>query len=251
MKSDNSIEVCNISKIFNKNVFGTKFFIDELRSFFNPKLKKELELKNQIKALNNISFNIKTGQKVALIGNNGSGKSTFLRILSGITIPSSGEIFYKGKVISILEQGIGFNGEMTAHDNIYLNAVLLGSDLAEIRQKIGEIVDFADLNNFQQTPIKRYSSGMKTRLGISIALHIRSDILLIDEVLAVGDQVFRTKCIDKLFKDYKETTIIFVSHEMELIYKMCDYGILIDKGQKVFEGEIKACIDRYQTLNGL
>ena len=184
-------------------------------------------------ALDDVSFEISKGDSVAIIGKNGSGKSTLLKLLSKITSPTHGSIRYKGKIVSVLEQGIGFHAELTAFDNIMLNGALLGCSKEFLYSNLESITKFAGIDKFFDTPLKRYSSGMITRLGFAICAHIPSDILLVDEVLAVGDQEFRNKSI-KLMREYienKNKTLIFVSHEEYLLKELCNKGILLGHGK--------------------
>lgn len=250
MEEKVSIQVTNLVKTYKLGLFNYKSFIEEVKILFNKKKITELKSSSKyINALNNISFTVLKGDRIALIGKNGSGKSTFLKILSRVTLPSEGEIKYRGKISSILEQGIGFHPEMTARDNIYLNASILGESKKNIRNIFDEIVDFAGIKNFVNTPTKRFSSGMITRLGFAINAHIYSDILLIDEVLAVGDAEFRMKCFNKIneiSKNNNSQTLIFVSHETELLKKICNRGIVLNKGQICFDGQLNAAIDFYE-----
>ena len=244
------IVVKDISKIYRLGLFNYKVFFEDLKKIFHfNNYKKKDNKKNQLYALNNISFSINEGEKIALIGKNGSGKSTFLKILSRITLPSTGLISYEGKLLSILEQGIGFNPEMTARDNIYLNASFLGFSKKQTNAVMNDIIEFAGIERFIDTPIKRYSSGMLTRLGFSITIHVPADILLVDEVLAVGDKEFREKCLLKLISisSSNHKTIIFVSHEMELLKKLCSRGIVLEKGSMIFDGEISEAIKFYEA----
>jgi lipopolysaccharide transport system ATP-binding protein len=244
------IVVKDISKIYRLGLFNYKVFFEDLKKIFHfNNYKKKDNKKNQLYALNNISFSINEGEKIALIGKNGSGKSTFLKILSRITLPSTGLISYEGKLLSILEQGIGFNPEMTARDNIYLNASFLGFSKKQTSAVMNDIIEFAGIERFIDTPIKRYSSGMLTRLGFSITIHVPADILLVDEVLAVGDKEFREKCLLKLISisSSNHKTIIFVSHEMELLKKLCSRGIVLEKGSMIFDGEISEAIKFYEA----
>lgn len=184
-------------------------------------------------ALRDINFEIKRGEVVGIIGRNGAGKSTLLKILSRITDPTSGRITLKGRVASLLEVGTGFHPELTGRDNIYLNGAILGMSRAEIRQKFDEIVAFAEVERFLDTPVKRYSSGMYVRLAFSVAAHLEPEILIIDEVLAVGDAQFQAKCLGKMreIAQSSERTVLFVSHNLQLIQKICTAGLFLQSGR--------------------
>lgn len=187
---------------------------------------------NIIWALKNVSFNVQEGEVVGIVGRNGAGKSTLLKILSRITEPTTGEVRIHGRVGSLLEVGTGFHPELTGRENIFLNGVLLGMSKQEIKRKFDEIVTFAEIDKFLDTPVKRYSSGMYVRLAFAVAAHLESEILLVDEVLAVGDAAFQKKCLGKMGDVAKEgRTVLFVSHNMAAIVNLCDRCILLDNGQ--------------------
>jgi len=187
--------------------------------------------KNILKALHDISFEMKPGERLGIIGHNGAGKSTLLKILSRITPPSNGVVTIRGKVSSLLEVGTGFHPELTGRENIYLNGIILGMRKAEVDRKFDEIVDFSGVEQFLETPVKRYSSGMRVRLAFSVAAHLDPEILVIDEVLAVGDADFQHKCLNKMDDVAKGgRTIIFVSHNMGAITQLCERAIWLDKG---------------------
>lgn len=202
--------------------------------------------KNEFWALNDLNFSIGKGEVVGLIGPNGSGKSTLLKILSRITEPSSGEVTVRGKVSSLLEVGTGFHPELTGKENVYLNGAILGMTRKEVDFKFDEIVDFAGIVDFMNTPIKRYSSGMTVRLGFSVAAHLDTDILIVDEVLAVGDANFQQKCINKMEGIASSgKTIIFVSHQMNMIESLCSNCFLLSDGLLKQTGSPKIIIDEY------
>jgi lipopolysaccharide transport system ATP-binding protein len=208
------------------------------------------ELDETIWAIQNVSFQIKSGEVVGIIGRNGAGKSTLLKILSGITDPSAGHADIYGRVGSLLEVGTGFHAELTGRENIYLNGAILGMRKAEIERKLDEIVAFADIDKFLDTPVKHYSSGMHVRLAFSVAAHLEPEILLVDEVLAVGDMAFQRKCLGKM-DDVAQAgrTVVFVSHNMGLLQTLCKRGIFLDKGGVSTDGTITAAVDAYlQTL---
>ncbi|MGO8755121.1 MAG: polysaccharide ABC transporter ATP-binding protein [Gallionellaceae bacterium] len=199
-------------------------------------------------ALKDVSFDIQQGDRVGIIGRNGAGKSTLLKILSRITEPSSGRISISGRVASLLEVGTGFHPELTGRENIFLNGAILGMSRAEIKSKFDEIVAFSEVEKFLDTPVKRYSSGMYVRLAFAVAAHLEPDILIVDEVLAVGDAAFQKKCMGKMESISGEgRTIFFVSHNLVTIAMLCNRAILLDKGAVVADGQPDAVIDRYQS----
>lgn len=202
-------------------------------------------------ALKDLSFNVVQGERLGLIGRNGAGKSTLLKILSRITWPTRGQVKIQGRVSSLLEVGTGFHPELTGRENIYLNGAILGMTRAEIRRKFDEIVWFAEVEKFLDTPAKRYSSGMYLRLAFAVAAHLEPDILLVDEVLAVGDAAFRKKCLGKMKDVGKEgRTIIMVSHSMAAIENLCTRVLVLDKGQKMMEGDPARMIQGYLNSFG-
>jgi lipopolysaccharide transport system ATP-binding protein len=197
-------------------------------------------------ALKDVCFDVKQGEVVGVIGRNGAGKSTLLKILSRITEPTKGRVELKGRVGSLLEVGTGFHPELTGHENIYLYGAILGMDRWEVTRKFDEIVAFAGLEKFIDTPVKRYSSGMYMRLAFAVAAHLEPEILLVDEVLAVGDVSFQKKCLGKMGDIAEEgRTVLFVSHNMGALSAMCQKGILIEQGQIVYNGEVKSAIEQY------
>jgi lipopolysaccharide transport system ATP-binding protein len=204
------------------------------------------EASDIIWALKDVSFEVKRGEVVGIIGRNGAGKSTLLKILSRITHPTSGRVKLNGRVSSLLEVGTGFHPELTGRENIYLNGTILGMTKDEVDRKFDEIVDFSGVEKFIDTPVKRYSSGMKVRLAFSVAAHLEPEILLIDEVLAVGDARFQKKCLGKMREVTGEgRTVLFVSHNMPSIEALCDRTILLDEGRSIFDGDTGRAINRY------
>lgn len=199
-------------------------------------------------ALKNINLQIERGDKVALIGLNGSGKSTLLKILSQVTEPTTGQITLNGKVTSLLEVGTGFHPELTGRENIFLNGSIMGMSKKDITNQLDNIIEFSGLeDDFLNTPVKRYSSGMQARLGFSVAAHLQSDILIVDEVLAVGDAAFQKKCIGKMDEVSKKNgkTIVFVSHNVQAVKSICNKGVLLEHGSCKFYGEINDAILQY------
>lgn len=244
------IEVHNLSKKYRIGETFGGFGVRTFRDIFVNKL-KNLSLKNnngvnEIWALKDVTFKVNEGEVLGIIGRNGAGKSTLLKVLSRITRPTEGSILIKGKVASLLEVGTGFNMELTGRENIFLNGSILGMKKKDIEKKFDEIVNFAEVEKFIDTPLKRYSSGMYMRLAFAVAAHIEPDILIVDEVLAVGDFEFQKKCIGKM-KDVSKTgkTVLFVSHNMGAVKQLCNKVMVILKGKKEFEGETSAGIDFY------
>ena len=200
-------------------------------------------------ALNDVSFEIKQGDRVGIIGRNGAGKSTLLKVLSRITEPTKGRIKIKGRVASLLEVGTGFHPELTGRENIFLNGAILGMGKVEIKRKFDEIVAFAEIEKFLDTPVKRYSSGMYVRLAFAVAAHLEPEILVVDEVLAVGDSAFQKKCLGKMEEVGKEgRTVLFVSHNIAAIETLCTSGILLNKGQIIDVSSINTCLNKYTNL---
>ena len=216
-----------------------------ISSQYTQKAEKESFL-----ALTDISMEIKAGDCVGIIGKNGAGKSTLLKILSRITSPTKGVIKIKGSIGSLLEVGTGFHSELTGKENIYLNGAILGMNRHEVTRKLDEIVDFAGVGKHLDTPVKRYSSGMMVRLGFAVAAHLETDILIADEVLAVGDAEFQKKAIGKMrgLSAEQGRTVLFVSHNMASVEKLCNFGLVFDRGRICYEGGIKSCISIYTEM---
>ena len=202
-------------------------------------------------ALRDVNLEIAAGQTIGLIGHNGSGKSTLLKILTGILRPTTGTVEVNGRVSSLLELGAGFNGELSGRDNIYLNASLLGLSRKETDGLFDSIVEFSELEEFIDNPVKHYSSGMYVRLGFAVAVHVDPDILLVDEVLAVGDEAFARKCLDKIAEFQREgRTILFVTHSLSLVDEICDRGVVLDHGRVVFDGDPQFATGTLRALLG-
>jgi lipopolysaccharide transport system ATP-binding protein len=199
------------------------------------------DLSETIWALRDVSFEVKKGEVVGIIGRNGAGKSTLLKILASITEPSEGEVQLYGRVGALLEVGTGFHPELTGRENIYLNGAILGMSRAEIRRKFDEIVAFAEVEKFIDTPVKHYSSGMGLRLGFAVAAHLEPEILIVDEVLAVGDAAFQKKCLGKMSEVAGEgRTVLFVSHNTAAVQGLCERGIVLERGRLAFDGAVRS-----------
>jgi lipopolysaccharide transport system ATP-binding protein len=197
-------------------------------------------------ALQDVSFDVKQGQVVGIVGRNGAGKSTLLKILSQITGPTSGQVRMRGRVASLLEVGTGFHAELSGRENIFLNGAILGMTKAEIRRKFDEIVDFSGIETFIDTPVKRYSSGMYVRLAFAVAAHLEPEILIVDEVLAVGDAAFQKKCLGKLERTAKSgRTVLFVSHNTQAVTTLCTNAVLLDQGRVLESGPARTVIEHY------
>jgi len=257
--SDVVISVENLSKAYHLGQIGTGTLTNDLKVWWNkargkpnPMLRiDETDHGNRddedLWALRDISFSVAQGEVLGIIGRNGAGKSTILKILSRVTAPTSGKIKVKGRIASLLEVGTGFHPDLTGRENIYLNGAILGMSHKEIDRKLDEIVDFAEIEKFIDTPVKRYSSGMYVRLAFAVAAHMEPEILVVDEVLAVGDARFQEKCLSKMknVSVNNGRTVIFVSHNMNAIKQLCSRTILLNSGQIEFSGSTNSVIDKY------
>jgi len=240
MSQDIAIKIENVSKTF----YIPTERKETLKSYFlNPFHKPE---KRKFDALKDISFEVKKGEFLGIIGRNGSGKSTLLKILAGIYLPDKGKVTVNGKIVPFLELGVGFNPELSGRENVFLNGTILGMSKKYLEKKFDEIVDFAEVREFIDMPLKYYSSGMQVRLAFAITTVTDGDIYLMDEVLAVGDTNFRTKCIE-VFNNYRKNnkTIILVTHDMDSIEKFCNKAILLKEGSIVTSGYPKDVILKY------
>jgi ABC-type polysaccharide/polyol phosphate transport system ATPase subunit len=203
----------------------------------------------QMWALSNVSFQVREGEALGIVGHNGAGKTTILKILSGITAPTTGEITIRGRLAALVEVSSGFHPELTGLENVYLHGAMLGMRRAEIRRKLDSIIDFAGVGRYIEVPVKRYSSGMYVRLGFAIAAHLDPDILLLDEVLAVGDAAFQTKCLQRIAELRKTgRTIVFISHDLAAVYRLCDRALLLSHGSILADGPARQVIDQYQQI---
>ncbi len=220
---------------------------NKAKNLFRPSTPGTAPQKEEILVLNDLSFAVQQGKRVGIIGSNGAGKSTLLKILSKITEPSSGRVSTTGRVVSLLEVGTGFHPELTGRENIFLNGVILGMSRAAIKRKFDQIVAFSEIEQFLDTPVKRYSSGMYMRLAFAVAAHLEPEILIVDEVLAVGDTQFQKKCLAKMDEISKDEgiTVLFVSHNLEAVRSFCDTGIFLEKGRLITSGPIDDVVDKY------
>ncbi len=261
-----AIKVENLSKAYQLGEFGTgtvsrdiERWVAKIRGKEDPFLKigetNDRTVKgtsNVVWSLKDISLEIQQGDAVGIIGRNGAGKSTLLKILSRVTTPTTGVVKAKGRIASLLEVGTGFHPELTGKENIYLNGAILGMRKKEIDRKLDQIIDFSGVERYLETPVKRYSSGMYVRLAFAVAAHLDSEILIVDEVLAVGDAEFQAKCLGKM-KDVSTSqgrTVLFVSHNMSAIQRLCNSGLLLNKGQIVVDGPINKALDNYMNDGG-
>ena len=259
--NDLMIKVENVSKQYKLGQIGGTTLRDELqrrrakrRGLEDPTRMigaRDYEDGETFLALDGVSFEVKPGERVGIIGHNGAGKSTLLKLLSRVTAPTTGTIGLNGRITSMLEVGTGFHGELTGRENIYMNGAILGMTKKEIDSKIEDIIEFSEVRQFIDTPVKRYSSGMYVKLAFSVAAHLDSEIMIMDEVLAVGDMAFQKKCLDKM-NDVSKTqgrTILYVSHNMNTIRQLCDRVIVLDHGHIVFDGGVEDGIQIYSGRN--
>ena len=255
------LKVENVSKVYKLGEIGGTTLRDEFQRLKAKIFHKEDPTKKigskvynkgeRFKALDNISFEVKKGERIGIIGHNGAGKSTLLKLISRVTGPTEGKIYLNGRVASMLEVGTGFHPELTGRENIYMNGAILGMTKKEIDAKMEDIIEFSEVRQFIDTPVKRYSSGMYVKLAFSVAAHLDSEIMIMDEVLAVGDMAFQGKCLKKM-KQISENdlrTILYVSHNMNTIRQLCNRVIVLDSGKIVYDGEVEKGIAIYSGIN--
>src|SRR5882724_3120947 len=243
----NAINVEQLSKKFELGALSQDTMLRErLVKFFQGPFKKRVDENQIIWALKDVSFRIDEREVVGIIGRNGAGKSTLLKVLSKITYPTSGRVKVRGRVASLLEVGTGFHEELTGRENIFLNGSILGMKQREVEAKLDQIIEFAGVERLIDTPIKRYSSGMRLRLGFAVAAHLDPDVLIVDEVLAVGDAGFQKKCLS-VMEDLRRggRTVLFVSHNMAAVENLCSRGIWIDSGRIRQDGPTRQVIESY------
>ncbi len=258
-----AIRVEHVSKEYRLGAIGGATLKGEIQSKLaklrhkedpNLKIGEKAHGKNErFLALNDLSFDIKKGETVGIIGRNGAGKSTILKLICRVTAPTKGNIYLNGRITSMLEVGTGFHPELTGRENVYLNGAILGMSKAEIERKFDEIVEFSEVGQFIDTPVKRYSSGMKVKLAFAVASHLESEIMIMDEVLAVGDVAFQNKCIERMKKVAEEEgrTILYVSHNMATVKSLCNRCVVLSHGQVAFEGETEEAIAVYMQDENL
>ncbi len=241
MKEDKyQIKIENVTKGFQINTERNETIKQTFLNLFKPNSYKNF------KALDNINVKIQEGDFIGIVGRNGSGKSTLLKIVSGIYSPDVGSIDVRGSIVPFLELGVGFNPELTARENIFLNGTILGLTRAAIKEKFDKIVAFAQINDFIDTPVKNFSSGMYVRLAFAIAIEVQSDIYILDEVLAVGDLAFQQKCIAALNKLIaQKKTVIYVSHDLESIKEYCNRVLYMEKGKVIMDGRPREVVDKF------
>ena len=257
-----AIRLSGVKKMYKLGQIGGGTLQGDLQSWWarvrgkedpNTKIGTDQRLVGQtFMALNGIDLTVYKGEALGIIGGNGAGKSTMLKLLSRVTAPTEGEIDIYGRIASMLEVGTGFNGEMTGRENVYLNGAILGMTKAEIDAKMEQIIEFSEVREFIDTPVKRYSSGMYVKLAFSVAAHLDSEIMIMDEVLAVGDMAFQKKCLDRMRDAAKQEgrTVLYVSHNMNTIRQLCDRCVVLDKGKVVFEGGVEEAISVYMGTGG-
>ena len=256
-----AIKVSGVKKMYRLGQIGGGTLQKDLQSWWARKLGKEdpntkigegeRSCGDTFMALNGVDLTIYQGEAVGIIGSNGAGKSTLLKLLSRVTAPTKGEIDIYGRIASMLEVGTGFHPEMTGRENIYMNGAILGMTKTEIDSKMEEIIEFSEVREFIDTPVKRYSSGMFVKLAFSVAAHLDSEIMIMDEVLAVGDMELKKKCLDKMKEASNQDgrTVLYVSHNMNTIRQLCDRCIVLDKGKAKFEGDVEDAISIYSGNN--
>lgn len=258
-----ALKVENLKKQYRLGVIGGGTLYGDLQSWWakvrgkedpNTKIGTVVDTKKgSFYALKGINFEVKKGERLGIIGGNGAGKSTMLKILSRVTAPTEGTVYINGRISSMLEVGTGFHAELTGRENIYLNGAILGMSKAEVDEKIEDIIEFSECRQFIDTPVKRYSSGMYVKLAFAVAAHLDSEILIMDEVLAVGDINFQQKCLQKMksLAENEGRTVLYVSHNMSTIRQLCNRCIVLKKGECIFDGEVEKAIALYSQSQEL
>ena len=241
-----AIELIDVSKIYRR--YGGRQFSTLKSALFQRSILRDLQPSETFPALTDVSFTVPKGSTYGVIGKNGSGKSTALKLVAGITKPTSGTVSVEGRISALIELGAGFHPEISGRENVFINGIMLGLTKREIQERFDEIVDFAELREFIDAPVKTYSSGMYMRLGFAVAIHVDPDVLLVDEVLAVGDEGFTHKCLDK-FAEFKRSnkTILLVTHSLSLVERFCDEALWLDAGRGMRHGDPKRVVGAYLT----
>mgnify|MGYP004461650017 FL=1 len=253
---DTVIKIEDLKKKYKLGSIGGGTLSADLQSWWakktgkddpNLKIGEKRDSGTEFWALNGVNLEVKAGETLGIIGSNGAGKSTLLKILSRVTAPTEGEVKIKGRISSMLEVGTGFHGELTGRENIYLNGAILGMSRSEVDKKMEDIIEFSECRKFIDTPVKRYSSGMYVKLAFSVAAHLDSEILVMDEVLAVGDMKFQEKCLGKMgdVADKEGRTVLYVSHNMNTIQQLCSRCVVLDKGRIIYDGNVEEAIRIY------
>ncbi len=257
MENEVAIQISELKKMYKLGQIGGGTLQGDLQSWWarvrgkeDPNTKIGTDRRSDGKtfmALNGIDLTIHKGEAVGIIGRNGAGKSTLLKLLSRVTAPTEGTIGINGRIASMLEVGTGFNGEMTGRENVYMNGAILGMTRAEVDSKMEQILEFSEVREFIDTPVKRYSSGMYVKLAFSVAAHLDSEIMIMDEVLAVGDMAFQKKCLDKMREaaNIEGRTVLYVSHNMNTIRQLCDRCIVLDQGKIIYDGDVESAVEIY------
>ncbi|HEX3646040.1 MAG TPA: ABC transporter ATP-binding protein [Vicinamibacterales bacterium] len=241
-----AIELLNVSKVYRR--YGGRQFSTLKSALLQRSILRDLQPSETFPALTDVSFSVPKGSTYGVMGRNGSGKSTALKLVAGITKPTSGAVHVEGRISALIELGAGFHPEISGRENVFINGIMLGLTKREIQQRFDEIVDFAELREFIDAPVKTYSSGMYMRLGFAVAINVNPDVLLVDEVLAVGDEGFTHKCLDK-FAEFKRSnkTILLVTHSLNLIERFCDQALWLDNGHAMSHGDPKRVVGAYLT----
>jgi ABC-type polysaccharide/polyol phosphate transport system ATPase subunit len=241
-----AIELVDVSKIYRR--YGGRHFSTLKSALLQRSILRDLQPSETFLALKEVSFSVPKGSTYGVIGRNGSGKSTALKLVAGITKPTSGTVRVEGRISALIELGAGFHPEISGRENVFINGIMLGLTKREIRERFDEIVDFAELRDFIDAPVKTYSSGMYMRLGFAVAIHVNPDVLLVDEVLAVGDEGFTHKCLDK-FAEFRRRgkTILLVTHSLNLVERFCDEALWLDSGVARAHGDPKRVVGAYLT----
>jgi len=241
-----AIELTDVTKIYRR--YGGRQFSTLKSALLRRSILRDLRPQETFPALRSVSFSVPRGQTLGVIGRNGSGKSTALKLVAGITKPTSGTVRVQGRISALIELGAGFHPEISGRENVFINGIMLGLSRREVQQRFDEIVEFAELTDFIDAPVKTYSSGMYMRLGFAVAIHVDPEVLLVDEVLAVGDEGFTHKCLDK-FAEFKRRnkTILLVTHSLGMVERFCDEALWLDRGEKRGVGDPKRVIGAYVT----